>query len=312
MMQSGAIKKWLLPAIILIVGFSVIVPVSGYVERSRPPLPADYEDSDLTIHGARLKGYLLGMDGLIADWYWIRSLQYIGNKILNARPGTINIDDLSDLNPRLLYPYLDNATDLDPHFLDPYSYGALVLPAIDSDKAILIAQKGINNNPNEWRLYQHLGYIYWKLGQYDKAAAIYERGSRIPSAAPFMKLMAASMQNKGGDRETARQIFKQMLVDENDPQVRITAESRLKEIESFDERDAIEKILSDYQARIGHCVTDLSEIIPALGKIHLPDNNDFQIDNHRRLVDPTGAPYLLDQEQCKVKVDLEHTGLPTK
>jgi hypothetical protein len=54
--------------------------LSRFVEANRPALPENYADEDLALQGARLKGYALGFEGLIADWYWMKSLQYIGDK----------------------------------------------------------------------------------------------------------------------------------------------------------------------------------------------------------------------------------------
>jgi hypothetical protein len=156
-MSGSVVQKAILSSVIVVSGFIAIFLLSGYIEAKRPQLPDDYADSDLAMNGSRLKGFTFGMDGLLADWYYMRALQYVGNKILNSKSDVINIDDLRDLNPRLLYPFLDNATDLDPHFIDAYLYGAIVLPAIDPEKAILIAEKGISHNPEEWRLYRHLG-----------------------------------------------------------------------------------------------------------------------------------------------------------
>ncbi len=240
-MQSIGLKNFVLPLAIIMAGFAAVIGLSGYLERTRPPLPEGYEDSNLTVNGSRLKGYALGFEGLVADWYWMRSLQYVGMKIESSKSEFINIDDLRDLNIKLLYPYLDNATDLDPHFIAAYSYGEIVLPAIDPDKAILIANKGIANNPSEWRLYQHLGYIYWKLRRYDDAAAIFEKGSLVSGAAPFMRLMAASMRTEGGSRATAREIYREMLTYSDDEMVRLAAGQKLNELDLMDERDAAQK-----------------------------------------------------------------------
>ena len=299
-----------LPAAIIVIGFAAVIWLSGRVERDRPHLPDDYGDTDLSMNGSRLKGFAFGAEGLIADWYFMRSLQYIGNKMLSSKSETINIDDLRDLNPRLLYPLLNNATDLDPHFIAAYSYGAMVLPAVDKAKAVELTTKGIANNPDSWRLYQHLGYIYWKLKLYEKAAETYEKGSNVPGAQPFMKLMAASMKADGGSRETARSIYRQMLDGSDDEQVRITATSRLKELDSLDETDAIDKALTDFKVRNGRCATGLNEILPELTQVRLPAGNEFELDRSNRLIDPTGAPYLLDINKCRSTLDFEHTALP--
>ena len=296
----------------IVLGFAAIFGLGNFLEKALVPFPEDFDNGDLAINGSRLKGFALGMEGLIADWYWVRSLQYIGDKMIKSGSDFQNIDDLSVLNPRLLYPYLETATDLDPHFIAAYSYGAIVLPAIDPTKAIAITEKGIANNPNEWRLYQHLGYIYWRIGNYEKAAATYEKGSEIADAAPFMKMMAASMLTEGGSRDTSRKIFQRMLDDSDDQNIRLTMTLHLNEIDSLDERAAIDAALADFRQKTGRCASSLNEIFPMLRGIRLPGERDFRIDAANRLVDPTDAPYLLDKENCRAALDLEHTKLPRK
>ena len=73
-------KDILATAAVVIVAFAAVVGLSGFVERSRPTLPKGFEDSDLAMEGKRLKGFALGTEGLLADWYWIMSLQYLGSK----------------------------------------------------------------------------------------------------------------------------------------------------------------------------------------------------------------------------------------
>ena len=123
--------------------------LSSYLERNRITVSESYEDEDLALQGKKLKGYALGAEGLLADWYWMRSLQYIGGKMVKKGLENVNIDDLTDMNPRLLYPMLDNATELDPKLIAAFSYGATILPAIDSQQAIKLTEKGIAANPNE-------------------------------------------------------------------------------------------------------------------------------------------------------------------
>jgi tetratricopeptide (TPR) repeat protein len=295
-----------------VAGIAAVISLSGYIERTRPQLPAGYEDSDLGMHGSWLKGYAFGTEGLIADWYFMRALQYIGDKMLKQPELAIDLDDLRDLNPRLLYPLLDNATDLDPHFIAAYSYGAMVLPAIDPQKAIDLAKKGIANNPDSWRLYQHLAYIYWKLGRYEDASETYEKGSKIADAAPFMRLMAAAMKTEGGSRETARTIYREMLAASDEEQVRVTAERRLQELDSLDERDAIDKALAEFKEATGRCPSSFSEILPRLAAVDLPGDRQIRIDTARNIVDPTDTPYVLDRQKCKALVDAGRSGIAAR
>src|SRR6478672_1769692 len=174
MMRDSLLKDIVLPATIIVGGFAALIVLSSRIDATRPQMPEGYEDTDLNFSGSRLRGFAFGAEGLIADWYWTRALQYIGEKMLKHPDTPIDLEDLSELEPRLLYPLLQNATGLDPHFIAAYSYGAMVLPAIDKQKAIDLTKQGIVNNPDSWRLYQHLAYIYWKLGRYEEASETYQ------------------------------------------------------------------------------------------------------------------------------------------
>jgi tetratricopeptide (TPR) repeat protein len=308
-MMASPVKSIVVPLAVVVTCFATAIILSRHIDTIKPPLPENYADTDVEMNGSYLGGYALGTESLIADWYYMRSLQYVGDKLISSGSDFINIEDLRGLNPRLLYPYLENATDLDPHFIAAYSYGAIVLPAIDTQQAIRLTEKGIVNNPNEWRLYQYLGYIYWHDKEYPKAAEYYQRGSEIRGAAPFMKLMAAMMRSEGGSRGTARQIFEQMLTDNtSDQMVSTTARLRLMELDWLDQRDAINGVLAKYHEANGRCPNDLREILTGLAKIHLT-GSDFQLDKQGRLVDPSGAPYLLDRNDCTVKLDLWKTAI---
>lgn len=296
---------------VIIFGFTAVFGLSSYLEKNQISVPESYADEDLSLQGKRLKGYGLGFEGLLADWYWMRSLQYIGDKVVNSKAEVINIDDLRPLNPRLLYPLLDNATDLDPKFTTAYSFGAIVLPAIDARQAIALTEKGIANNPDQWRLYQYLGYIYWRMKNYVKAAEVYEKGAAIPGSGSFMEIMAARMKTEGGSRDTAREMYVQMLAEATDDQTKVTAQNRLLQLDSLDERDAVNSAMRSYQEKRGHCPSSWRELVPLLNDVKLPHGKDFRIDSSGSIVDPSGVPYLLDEKTCTVKLDAEKTKIAT-
>jgi tetratricopeptide (TPR) repeat protein len=304
--------KTLISTAIIIAGLAAIFGLSGFIERARPPLPPGFEDEDLSLQGAKLKGYSLGFEGLIADWYWMRSLQYLGNKLLQAPEGNINLDDLKPLNPRLLYPYLNTATDLDPRFIAVYSYGAVVLPAIDPQNAIDLTAKGIANNPSEWRLYHYLGYIYWRLGQYDNAADIYSKGSRITGAPPFMQMMAAQMKTQGGSRDTARAMYNEMFAGASDDQTKESAALHLLRLDALDEIDGINAVLAALQKQNGTCPNAWGEAANRLVGVRLPSGKALVIDRNGNPLDPTGIAYLIENKDgtCKAGIDPELSKIP--
>lgn len=312
-MSSINQKQILLPVSIIIIGYLAIFGMSKYLDDSRPPLPEGYADQDLALQGARLKGYALGFEGLIADWYWMQSLQYVGNKILDNPDAKISLDDLNALNPRLLYPYLDNATTLDPRFIAPYSYGAFVLPAIDKEQAIKISLKGIENNPGNWYLYHQLGFIYWKTGDYKKAEEVYTKGSLIKDAPTFMTLMAANMKTEGGSRETARAIYRQIYEETSNDEIKKVLELKLLGYDSAEEREAIQKVLDGFQKQTNRCPTNWREIFPLIRQVRLPNGSSLRVESQTFApVDPTDVAYVLfkKDERCMVDLDPKKSKLP--
>lgn len=311
-MKSNPTKSILAVAVI-ISGFVAIYFLSGFVEKNKPVLAESYADEDLAVQGARLKGFSLGFEGLIADWYWIQSLQYLGNKIVKNPDTKISLDNLNALNPRLLYPYLDNAATLDPKFLGIYEFGSTVLPAIDKEKAVKLLEKGVAANPNEWRLYHQLGFIYWQIGDYTKASDAYTKGASLPDAPKFLELMAAKTKSDGESRETARAIYRQIYEESQDDQTKESARLRLLQYDSLDERDAIRKVLTEYQEKTGKCADNWREIFPLIQKVRLPNGKDLRIDAETFApVDPTDVPYIFDNKdgKCDVELDYKKSKIP--
>ncbi|QQS41463.1 MAG: hypothetical protein IPM63_00485 [Acidobacteriota bacterium] len=313
-MKLSRSSEFLALAAILVAGFLSVYALSDRLAESKPVLPDSYIDEDLSLQGERLKGFAFGFEGLIADWYWMRSLQYIGNKFIKASDQTISLDDLKPLNPRLLYPLLDNASTLDPQFMAVYAYGATVLPAIDAEEAIAIAKKGIGNNPGEWRLYHYLGFIYWRLERFEEAAEIYEKGSKVPGAAPFMTLMAARMKGDAGSLDTARAIYRQVYEEAQDSQSKENARLRLLQMDFFEERTVIRQALEEFRLSNLRCPSSWKEVTPLLASKVLPSGREFRTDSDGNLVDPGDAPYLLVESEgiCDVSLDREKTKIPLK
>jgi tetratricopeptide (TPR) repeat protein len=308
-MKRGKLNL-LFTIVALLACFGAVYGLTNFIEQNKVTMPEEYNDIDLSLEGKRLKGFALGAEGLLADWYWMRSLQYIGDKLAKTELEYINVEDLSILKPRLLYPLLDNATDLDPKMMAAYTYGAMVLPAIDPRQAVALTEKAIATNPDSWRMYQYLGYIHWRLKDYEKAAAVYEEGSKIAGAPPFMRLMAASMKTRGGSRDLARAMYQQMYEDSQDQQTKGNAEFRLNEIDSLNERDAMNAALKKSMETSGRCPASLREILPQLRNVKLPAGRVFQLNANGDLVDPTGVPYLLERNTCEAKIDAVNSKIP--
>lgn len=282
--------------LLLILGLSASVLLARRIDALRPPPDPNAIDESLYLNPTTARRMSLGFNGLIADWYWMRSLQYVGRKIISV-PEDVPIDNLGQLDLRLLAPLLDTATTLDPNFLDPYEYAAIVLPAVDMQQAIRITNKGIDANPTAWRLYHQLGYIYWQQKDYQAASEVYRRGAEMPGAPSWMTAMTAKMAAEGGSRATARELYTHMFEGAADEQVKDMARRRLIQLDSLDQRDGLRKLLTMYQSRVGHCPAQWREVLHVFRAVGAP------LDASGAPLDPTGAPYQLRAGACDVDLD---------
>lgn len=261
-------------------------------------LPAEER---LYIKGPAAKRMSLGFNALIADWYWMRSLQYVGRK--STKVERLRLDNLSELDLKLLAPLLDTAATLDPQFMAVYEYGAVVLPIVsDADRdedSIALLQKGIAANPQAWRLYHHLGYIHWQRGDYKAASEAYGAGSRIAGAPSWMRNMEANMMAQGATPEFAREVYRRMHDETTDEQVKLFALYRLAQLDSVAERERINGVLSAARARSGRCPSSWRETTAQLRAAGL------RMDSTGSPVDPTDAPYVLDQQNCEAQLHPE-------
>lgn len=288
--------KTIMLAVMIVIGMASAMLLLRRIDTLRPPPDPNAIDENLYVDGKTARRISLGFNGLVADWYWMRSLQYVGKKIIDA-PQDVAIDDLSQLNMKLLAPLLDTATTLDPQFLDPYEYAAVVLPGVDVEQAIRITEKGIEANPHAWRLHQHLGYIYWQQGNYRAASESYSRGAQVPGAPQWMEAMKAKMLAEGGSRATAREIYTRIYEQTAEDQVKEMALRRLVQLDSLDQRDALHKFITAFQTRSGKCPASWKDLEPYLRAYRVP------VDASGAPLDPTGVPYVLQADTCEIKLN---------
>jgi hypothetical protein len=223
-----------------------------------------------------LKRLSLGYDGLLADIYWTRAVQYFGNR---HHEGARRYD--------LLAPLLEITTTLDPHLLVAYEYGANFLapksPAGGGmpARAIELEEFGIRHNPNEWRLYYNEGFIrYMELQDYAGAAEVFARGSRVPNAHPFLAILAGKMAEHAGDQQMARMMWSTTYQTTKDNTVRANAAAHLRALQSDEDVSNLELLAGRYQQQTGRFPSSFSEL-HAAGL--LPGTP----------VDPLGHPYKL-------------------
>jgi tetratricopeptide (TPR) repeat protein len=289
--------------VIIIAGLSVLYPLQRRIDASMPG-ETTTDETLFFSSGKAIKRMSIGVEGLAADIYWIRTVQYFGRKLVDSgKP--LSSAATKDLRMDLLAPLLNIVVTLDPQHIPAYRFGAIFLPERDMPAAIALVEKGIRENPNEWRLYQDLAYIYWQAGNasaagvqadnYEKSGYWFEKGGDVPGAPWWMRDLAGLMKIKGGSREAARAVYSAYLASD-DPNVRGQAIDRLKQLRALDEMDAINGLLARHKEQTGACPLDLRVLAGALRSMNLTLNDDSMP------VDPDGFAYGYDAAKCKAEL----------
>jgi len=230
-------------AIVLVVCFVASVLVRRSVDRLRAE--ATLEEVLYIPSPRALKAMSLGYEGLLADIYWTRAVQYFGGK-----------HHQNSMQYQLLAPLLDITTTLDPHLLAAYEFGSVFLTqkppagAGDPDKAVELVERGINDNPDQWRLYYDLGFIYY-IEKHDPQAAAdaFERGMKVPNAHPFLKVLAAAMAQQGGEKQKAKLLWEMTYETTEDKNIKDNALKHLAALKVDDDIDHLDEITADYRAK---------------------------------------------------------------
>jgi hypothetical protein len=226
-----------------------------------------------------------GFDGLAADLYWLRTVQYFGGQRLFAR----------DKKFELLRPLIEITTDLDPRLVIAYKYGAtflsepLPIGAGRPQEGIEVLEKGVAAMPNDWRMRQELGFFHFVF-RHDaqRAAQILLEASRLPGAAFWLKNLAAMVLAKDGQRESSRQIWGQIYRQSEGP-MRDNAQRHLQVLDAYDLADKLQSLVAEFARRKGRRPETLRELQSA-GLASGP------------VVDQSGMPFLYDRESGTVRV----------
>ena len=290
-MNTSRKTTWI-AALLLAALFAGAVGVRRQVERLRGN-QATLEEVLYLPSGKTVKRFSLGYSSLLADIYWTRAVQYFGAKHIQ-----------SSARYDLLYPLLEITTDLDPRLVVAYETGSVLLSqkvpegAGQPDKAVALVEKGIRANPEYWRLYFTLGFIHYvDRHDYKAAQQAFEKGSEVPGALPWMKVMAARMAEKGNDPSTARYLWETIYETTHDANIRQSASKHLLSLRVDAEMDELERRTHAYYERFGAYPEQWSDLIRAellRGVPRDPNGNPYKLrlDGTVRVEDPKQFPFL--------------------
>jgi tetratricopeptide (TPR) repeat protein len=271
-------------ALLLLTAWGCSALVQMRVDEAR----VSYRDSPEMLwfsSGKAIRALSLGHQALFANIYWTRAVQYYGSRLRDRK-----------MDFSLLRPLLDITVTLDPKLMEPYYIGSIFLSERpprgpgDPQAAIDLLQRGIAANPDEWRLWHHLGFIYyWELQDYEKAADAYSEGAKNPNARDWMRVMAASINLKGGNRETSLFLWSEIYQSTEDPTIRANAERHIYGLRAQGAIGEIENLAQQFREQFGRWPNTMGEMVSQGLLPGIP-------------LDPAGYPYRL-QPNGEVELD---------
>ncbi|MHB8735584.1 MAG: tetratricopeptide repeat protein [Terriglobales bacterium] len=221
------------------------------VEARRPP--AILENGRLLLPSAgTLSRLALHYNGLLADVYWTRAIQYFGERHQTRQRSF-----------PLLLPLLNLTLDLDPDLTQVAQYGSYFLAdkvplgAGEPQGAIALLQRAIARQPDNWRLYYNLGFVYaLNLHDRQKAAEAFYRGSLRPNAHPALKVLAAAFLQGRDERQLARALWSELYETSPDPLIRANARDHLEALQAEADIEHWQALIGDYARRTGRAPAD--------------------------------------------------------
>ncbi len=233
-------------------------------------------------NGALLRTASFGERLALADLYWLRFVQYVGETVI-----------LKQQRWDGMYPLADVVTDLDPRFGYAYqvagsNLGGLAHRYAEADR---ILEKGMKNVPDRWSLPLVMGINKFLYEQDYPAAAAYVRRAAEVGDRPYLALLAANLAalaNTDAEYQTSLAFLDQALENAGTPELKAELRERRSRTATYWVLSQLEKALAAFEGARGRRPIDLQELVSAGLLSALP-------------ADPSGGDILYDPLTGAVK-----------
>jgi tetratricopeptide (TPR) repeat protein len=204
--------------------------------------------------GRILRALSLGHTNLLADFVWLRAIQYYGEQRLTTR----NYDQAERLF-NVIY-------DLDPTFLEATRFGALILSqdAGNPDAAFRLLGRGEHDFPNRWEYPFERGFIHHTITrEYAAAGSAYRRAASLPDAPDLALRLAGISYAKLGDRGMAREIWRSIREETANEMLVALADRNLRNLDLDEGEERLTKAVLAFRERSGSVPQSLRDLTDA-------------------------------------------------
>ena len=214
----------------------------------------------------------LGFRQLMADYYWVKALQYFTDP------------ELAQKQYRNLADILGVVIGVDPDFEYAYKFAGIATPYDsgrlnfkNTERSTHFLELGAARFPHNWQIHFFLGYNYLNFQNRPiEAAQQFAAASQIPGSPDYLKTFVARVYTVGGKLDSAIEWTRQSINNAVDPDIRQMLEKRLDDLEREGVLQRIEKEAREFKKITGHQPTEGQIEIPsgfwidAQGVAHAP------------------------------------------
>jgi hypothetical protein len=245
-------------------GFAVFALAVAAAQSQVPPLGRAERGEQFVPRPELARVAALGFHSLLADGYWLLTVQLVG-------------DDHADATAQgpLIGRLVDVVTTLDPWVDHPYRFAAVSLVHSEAEvrMALRLLERAVQYHPLDWRNFFYLGYgHFYFLEENERAATWLERAAALPGSPSYLpRLVARLRSTAGGGLDAAEMFLRQLVDDAQDEFARAQYLRALDEIETERRARLLDAAREEYRRRHGHdigAVADLARgsppVLPAL------------------------------------------------
>jgi hypothetical protein len=196
--------------------------------------------------------FSLGFAPVVADWYWVQTLQLVGGEVADVGAHADEIGDAVDL-----------VTSLDPWVDHPYRFAAIWMTgdAAQVRRADRLLQRSISYHPLDWRNRFLLGYNqFFYLEENGAAARTLEGALRLPGAPNYLGPLATRLRAESSGLETAELFLEELIRTAPDEYARAEYWKAHDEIETERRARILDRARTLFRERNGRDVGDPAEL----------------------------------------------------
>ena len=206
-------------------------------------------------NGLQLRAVSMGQRLLLADFYWLKLVQYVGETVM-----------ANENRWEALYPLADVVTDLDPRYGYAYQVAGSNLSGLAHryDEADRILEKGMKNVPGRWSLpFVRAVNKFLYEGKFAEAAFYARRAAEV-GRRPHLALLAANLAlvtDEEGQYRSAAGFLRESIAQADTPDLRQELQQRLTKVETYHAISLVERAVQSFRERHARRPLSLDELV---------------------------------------------------